>query len=66
MRMARLNTVAGFMAAASVLAVTPVHAALVISKAPSSNVTCIRGTCTATAADAVLNVTDLANQPARH
>jgi hypothetical protein len=35
-------------------------AALVISNDPTSNVICASGTCTATAADAVLNATDLA------
>ena len=35
------------------------QAALVISKAPTSNVTCAAGVCTAVAADAVLNVKDL-------
>ena len=35
------------------------QASLAISTAPTSNVTCSAGTCTATAADAVLNVMDL-------
>ena len=35
------------------------HASLAISTAPTSNVTCSGGTCTATATDAVLNATDL-------
>jgi len=35
------------------------HASLAISAAPTSNVTCSGGTCTATATDAVLNATDL-------
>ena len=35
------------------------QAALVISKAPTSNVNCAAGVCTAVAADAVLNVKDL-------
>jgi hypothetical protein len=34
------------------------QASVVISSAPTSNVTCIGGTCTATAADAVLNAKD--------
>lgn len=38
---------------------TTANAALVISKAPTSNVNCGGGVCTATAADAVLNVKDL-------
>ncbi len=37
----------------------PAFAALVISKDPTSNVSCASGVCTATAADAVLNETDL-------
>jgi len=41
-------------------AVSPAaQASLVISTAPTSNVTCSGGACTATATDAVLNVTDL-------
>lgn len=35
------------------------HASLAISTAPTSNVTCSGGTCTATATNAVLNATDL-------
>jgi len=35
------------------------HASLAISAAPTSNVTCSGGTCTATAPDAVLNAADL-------
>jgi hypothetical protein len=41
------------------MAATGAHAELVISTAPTSNVTCSGGTCTATAVDAVLNVVDL-------
>ena len=37
------------------------NAALVVSKAPTSNVNCAGGVCTATANKAVLNVSDLAN-----
>jgi hypothetical protein len=37
----------------------PAHAALVVSTAPTSNVTCSAGVCSAAAADAVLNVKDL-------
>lgn len=37
----------------------PAHAALVVSKAPTNNVACVSGVCTATAADAVLNAGDL-------
>jgi hypothetical protein len=40
-------------------AACPAHAALVVSKAATSNVACVAGTCSATAADAVLNVNDL-------
>jgi hypothetical protein len=36
-----------------------VQAALVVSRAPSNNVTCVSGTCTATAANAVLDVKDV-------
>ena len=39
--------------------VSAAHAALAISQSPTSNVTCSAGTCTATAPDAVLNVTKL-------
>jgi hypothetical protein len=48
-------------AAALVFAIgaCPAQAALVVSKAQTSNVTCASGVCTATAADAVLNVKDL-------
>ncbi len=48
-------------AAALAIAVVacPAQAALVVSKAQTSNVTCASGVCTATAADAVLNVKDL-------
>jgi hypothetical protein len=44
--------------AATVLA-SSANAALVISTAPTSNVTCSAGSCSATAHDAVLNVVDL-------
>jgi hypothetical protein len=50
--------VAVFAGSALMLA-SPAFAALVVSKAATSNMTCISGTCTATAADAVLNVNDL-------
>jgi hypothetical protein len=40
-------------------AACPAHAALVVSQAPTSNVACVSGVCTATAADAVLNLKDL-------
>jgi hypothetical protein len=40
-------------------ALCPAHAALVVSTAPTSNVTCSAGVCSAAAADAVLNVKDL-------
>jgi len=43
----------------SLAAAVPAHAALVVSKAPTSNVACVSGVCTATAADAVLNAGDL-------
>jgi hypothetical protein len=52
---ARLALAAATLAAAAL----PAHATLVISTAPSSNVTCISGTCSATNANAVLNVRDL-------
>jgi len=41
-------------------AVAPARADLVVSKAPTSNVSCVAGVCTATAAKAVLNAGDLA------
>lgn len=49
------------LAAALVLAAAtcPAHAALVVSKAATSNVACVLGVCTASAANAVLNVKDL-------
>jgi hypothetical protein len=40
-------------------AMCPARAALVVSTAPTSNVTCSAGVCSAAAADAVLNVKDL-------
>ena len=43
----------------SLAAAVPAHAALVVSKAPTSNVSCVSGICSATAADAVLNAGDL-------
>jgi hypothetical protein len=42
------------------LLVAPARAALVISSAATSNVSCASGVCSATAADAVLNAADLA------
>jgi hypothetical protein len=45
--------------AMGMLSVTAAHAALVISKEPSQNMTCDRGSCEATRADAVLNIKDL-------
>jgi hypothetical protein len=47
------------------MAATGAHAALTISTAPTSNVTCSAGTCAATAPDAVLNVVDLKKLLAR-
>jgi hypothetical protein len=46
--------------AAAATSAVPAHAALVISSAPTSNVTCSGGVCSATAADAILNAGDLA------
>jgi hypothetical protein len=43
------------------LAVFPAQPALTISLAKTSNVTCMKSVCTATAADAVMNVTHLQN-----
>jgi hypothetical protein len=45
--------------AMAMVSATAGHAALVISKQPSQNMTCDRGTCSATQADAVLNIKDL-------
>ena len=45
--------------AAAILSAAPAQAALTVSNAQSHNVTCVAGTCTATAADAILNVRDL-------
>lgn len=45
--------------AVALLAAGTAHAALVVSKAPTSNVDCVGGVCTATAADAVLSVSQL-------
>lgn len=47
--------------AALTLVATGAHAALQISSQPTANVSCTGGVCTATAQDAVLNVTDLAS-----
>jgi hypothetical protein len=44
---------------ALVAAAPAAHASLAISAAPTNNVTCSGGTCTATATDAVLNANDL-------
>ena len=41
--------------------IVPAHATLTISKKPTKDVTCASGVCTATAKNAVLNATDLAN-----
>lgn len=46
---------------AASLASVPVHASLTISNAPTANVNCSAGVCSATASSAVLNVTDLTN-----
>ena len=43
----------------SLAAAVPAHAALVVSSGATSNVSCVSGTCTATAADAVLNAGSL-------
>jgi hypothetical protein len=43
------------------LAATDAHAALQISSKPTANVSCTAGVCTATAQNAVLNVSDLAS-----
>jgi hypothetical protein len=48
-----------FSAALAVFGATAANAALVISKAPTSNVICAAGVCTASAADAVLNIKDV-------
>lgn len=51
-----------FMGCAAAIAwVSSANAALVISNDPTSNVTCGAGVCSATAANAVLNATDLLN-----
>ncbi|HEX4861390.1 MAG TPA: hypothetical protein VFV07_09145, partial [Rhizomicrobium sp.] len=47
--------------AAVALTATDAHAALQISSQPTANVSCSGGACTATAQDAVLNVSDLAS-----
>ncbi|HEY1709646.1 MAG TPA: hypothetical protein VGG10_15365 [Rhizomicrobium sp.] len=44
------------------LCATAAQAALVVSKDPTSNVQCMSGTCSATAANAVLNVAELESQ----
>ena len=46
--------------AAAIASSGPAHAALVVSSDPTSNVTCVAGVCSATAANAVLNAGDLA------
>jgi hypothetical protein len=46
-------------ASALAVAAFPAHAALVVSQAPTSKVQCASGVCTATAANAVLNIADL-------
>ena len=47
------------LAVAAALLPQPANAALVVSSAPTANVGCTAGSCTATAADAVLNAGDL-------
>lgn len=44
-----------------VVGIAPAHATLTISKKPTKDVTCASGVCTATAKNAILNATDLAN-----
>jgi hypothetical protein len=44
---------------AAMIAGPAAHATLVVSKKPTQNMTCDRGTCSATAANAVLNIKDL-------
>jgi hypothetical protein len=46
-------------AAVAAAAAMPAEAALVVSRQATSNVTCASGACTATAADAVLNIKDV-------
>ena len=57
----RTRLQAAFLLLGTVLGIsaTPANAALVISKGPTQNVNCSAGVCTATAADAVLNVKDV-------
>jgi len=57
--MRRVRFVMG--AAVAALAAGPAHADLVISGKATKNVSCVSGICTATAANAVLNASDLTN-----
>src|ERR1700743_3058738 len=58
--MARLVPFCALAGCVAILAAPQADAALVISSAPTSNVSCSAGICTATAADAVLNAAELA------
>ncbi|HEX3664829.1 MAG TPA: GLUG motif-containing protein [Rhizomicrobium sp.] len=55
----RMSLIPAVIAAIAMLTTTAARAVLIISKKPTQNVTCDRGSCSATAADAVLNVKDL-------
>lgn len=59
--MARLSIAVLFGVALAAGMASGAQAALTISTAPTQNVSCSNGSCTATAATAVLNVTDLQN-----
>jgi hypothetical protein len=61
MHIVRLRRLSAFIVTGVGLASAPAHANLTISTASTSNVTCSGGVCSATASNAVLNVTDLTN-----
>src|SRR5580704_9277565 len=54
-------TTEAFVLAATLAGTAAAHASVTISTAPTQNMTCSSGVCTPTAANAVLNVTDLEN-----
>src|ERR1700733_15238958 len=55
------RAILGSLLGATFLAGVPAEAAVVVSTKPTAHMSCTSGVCTATAANAVLNVTDLEN-----
>ncbi|MGD0864206.1 MAG: hypothetical protein ABSA49_01485 [Rhizomicrobium sp.] len=61
MRVQLLKIILGCGLGSALVAAVPAEAGVVISTKPTANMSCSAGVCTATAATAVLNVTDLEN-----